>query len=90
MTAVIRLDYRKPRDASEAKVWGRTYAVTEGIFEIYINQSKNPFGRPEMLRTLLHEFVHLVLMLVRQDKKEEETMCGILEDMLTVLMNRLK
>ena len=90
MTCVIRLDYRKPRDPGEAKVWGRTYAIGNDIYEIFINQNKQPFGRPEMLRTLLHEFTHVVLMIVKRTVKQEETLCGILEEMLTVLLNRLK
>ena len=80
----ITVDWREPKDRAEAGLYGRTYKLHGGMYYIFINKKKNPPRSIELLKTLLHEFVHAILWMgeKRFNDKREHWLCNTLEDQL--------
>jgi hypothetical protein len=85
----IRIEYRKPRDRAEAKIFGRTSIQPQGnIATVFINSAKS--GRNgEALNTFFHELTHVwndMMGAQKMGRKDDEHSASMVGDTVEALL----
>lgn len=85
MEKSIRLEWRSPRNKFERDRYGVTYS-TDGGAVCFINNRKNPLRSHEFSKTIIHELIHALFMVLRaapkMSRRDEELICRTIEGAL--------